>query len=282
MTQSDTPGAVTPVLLVAGQVERLERLLGELCATGIAARLVRPDAPDVEPFRSARMNASVATARVLAHEFANYITTIRTFAHVLADEVPAGSDARADLDAIVRTLESGESFLAVLRAYVNPVRLGDHETDLNALLRRLEPEMRNPLPPGAALEVRAPATPLLVRGDEKRLRWLALELTTSAGIIAGATGHVTVSTASTMGSATACVVAECGGAGLPPDRMARIFEPFVVDRSAEGGMRLSTLYAAVTASGGEIDAEPTPDGGLAIRAWLPVAGGRNGEPGGNA
>jgi len=282
VTLSDTPGAVTPVLLVAGRVERLEHLLGELRATGTEAHLVRPDAPDVEPFRSARMNASAATARILAHEFANYITTIRTFAHVLADEVPAGSDARADLDAIVRTLESGESFLAALRAYVNPVRLGDRETDLNALLRRLEPEMRNPLPRGAALEVRASATPLLVRGDEERLRWLALELATSAGIIAGATGRVTLSTASTMGSATACVVAACDGAGLPPDRVARIFEPFVVDRSGEGGMRLPTLYAAVTASGGQIDAEPTPGGGLAIRVGLPVAGSRHGEPRGNA
>ena len=282
MTRCDTPGAIAPVLLVEGQAGRLERLLAELRAAGTAARLVRLDDTGAEPVRSIRMDASAATARALAHEVANYLLTIRTTAHELAAELPPDCDARGDLELIDGALESGDRFVAAIQSFVHPKPLGDGATDLSHLLRALETGMRRLMPSGPTLEVRAPAAPLLVRGSEERLRWLVLELVASAASLAGAAGHVTVSTADSEGGPTARLAVACDGRALPPDRVARIFEPFVADRSYDGGMRLPAIYAAVTAGGGAIDAESMPGGGLTLRVGLPLAGGQGAHPGGGA
>jgi hypothetical protein len=66
------------------------------------------------------------------------------------------------------------------------------------------------------------------------------------------------------------------GRPVPEDRVAELFEPFRrggVDRTAQSGtgLGLSIVRAVVSAHGGQLYAEPVPDGGLTVTVRLPAA-----------
>ncbi len=62
------------------------------------------------------------------------------------------------------------------------------------------------------------------------------------------------------------------GPGIPPDRRARIFEPFYTTREVGKGkgMGLTVAYDIVTSHGGTIDVEDTPGGGATFVVKLPI------------
>jgi len=64
------------------------------------------------------------------------------------------------------------------------------------------------------------------------------------------------------------------GAGMSPDVLARVFDPFFTTRSVgEGtGLGLSVCHGIVTAMGGEIYVESEPDRGTIFRVVLPLVG----------
>lgn len=66
------------------------------------------------------------------------------------------------------------------------------------------------------------------------------------------------------------------GRPVPADRVAELFEPFRrggVDRTAQSGtgLGLSIVRAVVSAHGGQLYAEPVPEGGLTVTVRLPAA-----------
>jgi signal transduction histidine kinase len=59
------------------------------------------------------------------------------------------------------------------------------------------------------------------------------------------------------------------GAGIPPDELDRVFEPFVTFRDTGLGLGLAISRSIVTAHGGTIRAENNPDRGATFRCRLP-------------
>jgi two-component system cell cycle sensor histidine kinase/response regulator CckA len=84
------------------------------------------------------------------------------------------------------------------------------------------------------------------------------------------------------GGPAAMLTVCAAGRVLEPLALERIFEPFVADRGHEGGLRLPTVYAVVTESGGTVEAESSPAEGTTIRISLPLAdppaGGKGSAP----
>ena len=66
------------------------------------------------------------------------------------------------------------------------------------------------------------------------------------------------------------VTVQDNGAGIPADRLARIFEPFVTTRSDGLGMGLAIARSIVETHGGEIVAQAHEEGGATFRFLLPV------------
>lgn len=65
------------------------------------------------------------------------------------------------------------------------------------------------------------------------------------------------------------------GGGIPPDRLPRLFEPFLTSKSKGTGIGLSVSKAIVERHGGEIRGTNNVDGGATFRFTLKVApGGR--------
>lgn len=259
------------VLQVRATEAELAAVLAELRRRGLAAERVTGAAPALE---AARMDAATQTARALAHEMANYLGAIRTMLYVLESEVPAGSDVHADLHAVAQTVEAGTQFLGAIRAFVHAEPLGAVPADLTAVVRGAEAELRAALPARASLELRLADGPLWVQGEASRLVRLAADLAAAASGVTPAP-EVVIETARhggapPEGDPQALLVARVRGRVLDAPTVARIFEPYVADRGHEGGLRLPTVYAVVTESGGTVAAESSPDEGTTIRIGLPL------------
>jgi signal transduction histidine kinase len=233
-----------------------------------------PAEPD-EPIRAARMDAASRMSRVLAHEIANYLGSIRTMLYLLADELGPDPKAKEDLQVLGRTVDGAMKLVEALRGFAHAQPLGVGPADLNAVLLDTEPALRALMPPGKTLKVDLANEPLAVLADAPRLAQLALDLVAGANHTLPVGGRIDVSTARAPGpdggAPTAALVVRDDGPGLEQEAAARIFEPFVFDIAHDTGLRLPTIYATVTRSGGAITAESAPGAGTAIRVTLPLA-----------
>ena len=61
------------------------------------------------------------------------------------------------------------------------------------------------------------------------------------------------------------------GAGIPPEQLEQVFEPFVTFRRQGLGLGLAISRSIVAAHGGSICAENNPAGGATLRCRLPIA-----------
>jgi two-component system OmpR family sensor kinase len=145
--------------------------------------------------------------------------------------------------------------------------------------------------PGRSIELVAPQ-PVVLQGDELRLRQVATNLVTNALVHAGPDAHVQVSARTADGWAELEVRDD--GRGMPPEVARRVFEPFfhvngapedgtAGEAEARGttGLGLAIALGIAEAHGGTIELRTAPAQGSTFIVRLPlVAGG--GEPDGSA
>jgi two-component system OmpR family sensor kinase len=118
------------------------------------------------------------------------------------------------------------------------------------------------------------AGPVVVRGDDARLRQVLSNLLTNAQRHTPPATPVQVRVARCGGSAVVEVADD--GPGMPPDVAARVFERFFrADASrtrASGGtgLGLSIVASLVEAHGGRVELETTPGAGATFRVLLPL------------
>ncbi|WP_075216858.1 ATP-binding protein [Mongoliimonas terrestris] len=113
--------------------------------------------------------------------------------------------------------------------------------------------------------IRPETLPAVVRADEKRLRQVLINLLSNA-IKFTESGHVTLRLAYRSQIATLSV--EDSGIGIPPDDLARVYEPF--ERGSEAraqatpglGLGLTITKMLVELMGGDINAESGPAGSV--------------------
>jgi signal transduction histidine kinase len=126
-----------------------------------------------------------------------------------------------------------------------------------------------------------------VRADPEKLRQVLVNLLGNAVKFTDAGGHVTetgtetgtvAGAATGMGHApTVAIRVRDTGIGIPADRLAAIFEPFVqvradLTRMAEGaGLGLAISRDLARGMGGDLTAESTPGGGSTFTLTLPGA-----------
>ncbi|MGH8984395.1 MAG: sensor histidine kinase [Acidimicrobiia bacterium] len=220
----------------------------------------------------ARLEQFVADA---SHELRTPVAAIRGYAELYRR---GGIAAGAPLDrAMVRIEGESERMGSLVEDLLLLARLDQHEpldvanVDLAHLaadavsdLRAVEPDRPVTLEGGA---------PVVVAGDERRLRQVLANLLGNACIHtpAGTPVHVTV--ASGDGGARLIVADE--GPGIDAEHRPRIFERFYrADRSrsrARGGagLGLSIVTGVVTAHGGRLDVDSPSGGGTRFTVWLP-------------
>jgi signal transduction histidine kinase len=72
------------------------------------------------------------------------------------------------------------------------------------------------------------------------------------------------------GGAAVAVSVRDSGCGIPAERLARIWEPYVTYKSGGTGLGLAIVRQTVMAHDGQVDAESEPGKGTTIRFLFPL------------
>lgn len=280
---------------VAGHLSRqLSRPLNEL--VGWAERIARGDPlPETAPPRGARefrvlrermrtMSDAIAegrdraleaerlrafreSARRFAHELKNPLTPIQFAVRRLERAEPAGLEDVVD---VLRT--ETERLDRMARAFSQFGRLPEgapSEIDMGELVRYTA---RASVPASVPLEVEvAPGTPLVEGHHDALQRAFSNVLLNAADACAAGGGiHVRVAPVGGDGSSAVSVSIRDSGCGIPAERLATIWEPYVTHKEGGTGLGLAIARQAILAHHGSVSADSTPGSGTEIRFVIPV------------
>ncbi|WP_433387406.1 sensor histidine kinase [Micromonospora sp. KLBMP9576] len=227
-----------------------------------------------------RMRQFVADA---SHELRTPLTTIRGFAELYRQGAASAPEQTADL---LRRIEQEaarmgllvEDLLLLARLdrerplALAPVELPVLASEAVEAARAVAPERR------VELEVMPGSGPLVVYGDDARLRQVIGNLMTNALTHTPPDASVTLRLRTEAGHLAVIEVADTGP-GLTPEQAERVFERFyradaARSRRAGGhtgtGLGLAIVAALVAAHHGTVEAAGTPGGGATFRVRLPL------------
>ncbi|MGH2523677.1 MAG: two-component system sensor histidine kinase NtrB, partial [Anaerolineales bacterium] len=223
--------------------------------------------------QSEKMAAVGQLAAGVAHEINNPLAAIIANAQLLRRELPPDDERQESVDLIAL---AGDRAMKVVRGLLDFARQDRYEfvaTDLNASVQGAIALVEHQLLTHSislACDL-APALPLVLAShDHLQSVWLNL-LLNARDALAGAPGEIRVTTR-WMTSEIHVTVADTG-VGIPPERLARIFEPFYTTKeTGQGtGLGLSLVHRIVRQHSGYIRVDSRPGQGTAFTVILPVA-----------
>ena len=229
----------------------------------------------------AETSASEATLRRFvadaSHELRTPLTSIRGYAQLLrmgaaGDEAEIAT-ARIDSEANRMALLVDDLLLLARLDQGRP--LEREPVDVAALVRELGADARM-LEPQRPVRVDTPDTPVIVLGDEGRLRQLVTNL---LGNVRNHTGRSTpCSLLVQLGTTDVSIAVADEGPGMDPSDAERAFDRFYRADSSRSrdsggsGLGLSIAKAIVEAHGGRIEMTATAGSGTTVTVHLPRAG----------
>ena len=224
-----------------------------------------------------RLRAFRESARQVAHELKNPLTPIRFAIARLRREAPASvSDAVDVLDVESKRLEDmARSFSQFGRLPEGPAA----EIDVAELVRYTT---RASVPPDVEADVRVEGDVPMVRGHHDALA-RALSNVLLNAVDACRTERtsrpdrparigVTVARERRNGDDGIIISVRDSGCGIPADRLARIWEPYVTHKPGGTGLGLAIARQTVLAHNGAVHASSSVGDGTEIRFTLPAAG----------
>ena len=265
------PLPTTPPRRGAPEFEVLRRSMREM-----AGELEIGRAQAVEAERSAVLRES---ARQVAHELKNPLTPIRFAVERLQREAPP------QLAETVEVLATESQRLeALARSFAQFGRLPEGpraEVDVGELARYTA---RATIPPNVDVRVDVGAdVPMIQAHHDALARALSNVMLNAVDACkdGGAVGVRVRRTAHAGRDAVEIAVADTG-CGIAPDRLSRIWDPYVTSKPGGTGLGLAIARQAVLAHQGAVSADSRVGSGTEIRFVLPVDGNRNGVEAGDA
>ncbi|MEW6488642.1 MAG: ATP-binding protein [Thermodesulfobacteriota bacterium] len=228
-------------------------------------------------------------AAAVTHEVRNPLGGIKGAAEILKGTIPPGHPQAEFLGILVRETDRLNQ---VVEDFLDHVRQPSGErveavVDLGQLVhqtaRLVEAQGRAR---GVSLQVESGGA-VRVRGSEGELRQVLLNLLLNAveatpqgkGVWARVetrTGTVTGAEGRRVEGILRVVTVEDEGPGIPPEDLARVFDPFYTTKTGGTGLGLAISQRIARLHGGSITAETRPEGGARFVLSLPAAGSESG------
>ena len=219
---------------------------------------------------AARLRAFRESARRVAHELKNPLTPIRFAVDRLRRDAPA------HLGETVEVLAAEANRLeAMARSFAQFGRLPEGPASAVDLEELVRSTARATLPQGIALEFSVNEDTPMVHGHYEALARALTNVLINAVEACAQEGTIGITLSrATLGDGRPAVqiAVRDTGCGIPADRLARIWEPYVTDKPAGTGLGLAIARQTVVAHHGAVDAVSTVGKGTEIRFILPVSG----------
>ena len=236
--------------------------------------------------QSQKMEAIGQLTGGIAHDFNNLLQGISGSIEVVRGRLAAGrTDDIADfMDSAASSAHRAAALIHRLLAFSRRQSLASKTVDVNALVRSMEDLMRRTLGEHIELRVVAGRDTWPALSDENQLESALLNLAVNARDAMPAGGTLTIRTANATldesytgpheglqpGDYTMICVADTGS-GMPPDVLARVFEPFYTTKPiGQGtGLGLSMIYGFAQQSGGHVRLHSQTGQGTEVSLYLP-------------
>jgi signal transduction histidine kinase len=236
------------------------------------ALLVVEDA--TEELRGQRLLAWAAMARMIAHEIKNPLTPIRLSAEHMREvyhrdpEHFAGVFERCTAN-ILSQVEELRSIASEFSTYSAIPRIDPRPGDLTAAVSELVEGYRAAPPHGVSVELETPSGAIPARFDAKLLLRAVRNLIENALRASAGGGRVVVRVERDASGGSAHVAVLDSGPGVPPDLLARIFDPYFSTHATGTGLGLPIARRIAEEHGGSIAARNRPKGGLEAVITIP-------------
>jgi CheY-like chemotaxis protein len=242
----------------------------------------RAPSPATPPEATRAAELEALAARV-AGEFANLLAPVLGNVTLLEEELPDGHPLRGRVAAIREAAAAARGFAQRL-ALLDPKRkLSLHQVEIDTLVKRCLPAVREQLSPEVVLDVAPAGMPAFVRADGKHLEHALVELARNGQEAMPGAGTLGIEVAAVEGGVDNLPAGRWvrlrvrdSGRGMEPSVAARAFEPGVTTKVPGGGagLGLPIVAAIVRQHGGFVEAESQPGVGTTVSLYLPSENGQ--------
>jgi len=275
--QRDGSGAVTGVLGVSMDITERRRAEEE-------REKLRAQMLEVQKLESLGVMAGG-----IAHDFNNILTAILGGASMALVDLPAGSPARRDIQAVIAAAQGAATLTRQLLAYSGRGRFEIRLIDLSLQVREIASLLRTTIPRNVDIRLELASGLPAVAADVAQAQQLVMNLVLNAAeAIGDRPGTVVVSTSvdpqGNPGSAPRFVVlrVEDDGHGMDEATKARIFDPFFTTKFTGRGLGLAAVLGMVRGHNATIDVRSVPGHGSTFTVRFPASDVRPAAPGGQA
>lgn len=226
---------------------------------------------------SEKMSALGRLAASLTHEINNPLQALRSGLTLIQAEMKEGADLTdvlRDLQLIDQEVKRISDLMLRLREFSRPVQLETRPTDLHALLDTIlnligKQMARHHIQVETQYDR---AVPVIMAGpDQVTQVFMNLMLNAIDAMPGG--GRLTVVTVADRSCAESPVIrirVADTGAGIAPDVLPRIFEPFYTTKQDGTGLGLAISFEIIKSLGGEITVTSQPGAGTTFTVTLPL------------
>jgi signal transduction histidine kinase len=235
--------------------------------------------------QSQKMEAVGRLAGGVAHDFNNLLTVITLSSHMLLDMMTPGPQADQVKD-IADAAERASALTRQLLTFGRKDLLAPKVLDINAAVRDAESMLRRLIGEDirVAVELDPDAWPVTI--DPGHLAQVLMNLSVNARDAMPRGGSVVIRTLNVEaahgdGGGTGedearrrvCLRVSDTGIGMPPELLARVFEPFFTSKGAGKGtgLGLAVVHGIVEQSQGRIEVESEPGRGTTFSVYLPAS-----------
>ncbi len=218
--------------------------------------------------RSERFAAVGEAAAYVSHEIKNPLLVIGGLARQVQKKLEGEPSLVEKLEIIRQEVQRLENFLGEIRDFTRPAAPVKQEIDLNKVIHEvdalLEGEANNR---GISLEEElAPHLPA-ISADPNQMRQVLLNLIKNAFEALDGGGRVIIRSGAEDRQVWFTV--QDTGAGMPPEVLDKIFNPFFTTKEKGSGLGLAVIHKIVSDHHGVVNVKSSPEQGTIITVKLP-------------
>ena len=268
---------VTEARQAGDDLKRINELLEERVGEALAEKAKA----EADLMHAQRMEAVGRLTGGVAHDFNNLLTVVIGALDMMLRAPDNAARQKKLGEAALTAARRGERLTHQLLAFSRRQALRPEPTDLNGLIRESEPLLRRALGEAIDFRLKLRRGGARVSVDPAQFDAALLNLVVNARDALGDRGRVTIQTATCPVRAGeiaeipagdyVCVTVTDNGAGMTPEVMERVFEPFYTTKPVGKGtgLGLSQVYGFARQSGGGARVTSRVGRGTEVRLYLP-------------